>query len=268
MIILNFNKEGELMKLTVLVDNNTYIDQYYLAEPALSFLIEDEGKTVLFDTGYSDVFIRNAEKMNIDLNQIDYLVFSHGHNDHTGGVKHLFDINKDIEVICHSDCDVDKQYEGLDVGMPIKLNKFPKKFNVKKTDKEKWLTNNLLYLGQIDRTVQPLRMLENDHLYDDTALVYKGKDGLFVMTGCSHSGICNIIEQAKRLTGVNNIAGVIGGFHLLNNLEQTNEVCEYFKGNDIKDCWPCHCTDLSAKIALSKVSEVHEVGVSLTLNVE
>lgn len=55
------------MKLTVLVDNNTYIDRYYLGEPALSFYIEDGGDKILFDTGYSDAFIRNAEKMGIDL---------------------------------------------------------------------------------------------------------------------------------------------------------------------------------------------------------
>ena len=55
------------MKLTVLMDNNTYIDQYYLGEPALSIYIEDGEENVLFDTGYSEAFISNAEKMQIDL---------------------------------------------------------------------------------------------------------------------------------------------------------------------------------------------------------
>ena len=55
------------MKLTVLVDNNTYIDQYYLGEPAFCCLLEAEGKKILFDTGYSDIFLKNAEKMGIDL---------------------------------------------------------------------------------------------------------------------------------------------------------------------------------------------------------
>lgn len=74
------------MKLTILVDNITLIDQYYLAEPALSFLIETEEEKILFDTGYSDVFLRNAERMNLNLKEIDYLIFSHGHNDHTMGL--------------------------------------------------------------------------------------------------------------------------------------------------------------------------------------
>ena len=55
------------MKLTVLIDNNTYIDEYYIGEPALSYYIEDENERLLFDTGYSDAFIRNAQAMNIDL---------------------------------------------------------------------------------------------------------------------------------------------------------------------------------------------------------
>lgn len=49
------------MKLTVLVDNNTFIDEYYLGEPAVSYYIEDEGTKILFDTGYSDIFIKNAK---------------------------------------------------------------------------------------------------------------------------------------------------------------------------------------------------------------
>jgi len=77
------------MKLTVLVDNNTIIDRYFLGEPGLCYLIEDAGKKILFDTGYSDVFIRNAHKMKIKLTDIDAVVLSHGHSDHTGGLPHL-----------------------------------------------------------------------------------------------------------------------------------------------------------------------------------
>ena len=53
------------MKLTVLVDNNTTIDRYFLGEPALSFLIEDGEERVLFDAGYSDAFVQNAAKIGV-----------------------------------------------------------------------------------------------------------------------------------------------------------------------------------------------------------
>ncbi len=66
------------MKLTVLVDNNTYIDNYYMGEPALSFYIEDGDSRILFDTGYSDVFIRNAIAMNINLKEITHIVYPTG----------------------------------------------------------------------------------------------------------------------------------------------------------------------------------------------
>ena len=75
------------MKLTVLTDNTARIDAYYLAEAGVSYYIQDGGKNILFDTGYSDVYVRNAEAMQIDLRQLDTIVFSHGH----------------LSVICYAD---------------------------------------------------------------------------------------------------------------------------------------------------------------------
>ena len=78
------------MKLTVLVDNATIIDRYFLAEPAVSYLLEDGGARILLDTGYSDVFLKNARAMGIDLSRVTDIVLSHGHNDHTGGLAAYF----------------------------------------------------------------------------------------------------------------------------------------------------------------------------------
>ena len=77
------------MKLTVLVDNNTFIDKYFYGEPGLCFYIEDGTERILLDTGYSDLFIRNAKKLGIDLSSLTKVVISHGHDDHTGGLPHL-----------------------------------------------------------------------------------------------------------------------------------------------------------------------------------
>ena len=70
------------MKLTVLMDNHTEIDVYHLGEPAVSYWLEADGKRFLFDTGYSDAFLKNAKAMGIDLTTADAILLSHGHNDH------------------------------------------------------------------------------------------------------------------------------------------------------------------------------------------
>ena len=84
------------MEITFLVENNSRIDRYLLAEPALSIFIETEGKKILFDCGYSDVFIKNAWKLSVNLENITDIVISHGHDDHTGGLKFLNLKNKNI----------------------------------------------------------------------------------------------------------------------------------------------------------------------------
>ena len=95
--------ECMVMKLTVLMDNNTYIDQYYLGEPAFSVYIEDGAEKILFDTGYSDAFLRNAEQMQVDMNALTYIVLSHGHNDHSRGLTFLWDKYdlKNVKLVAH-----------------------------------------------------------------------------------------------------------------------------------------------------------------------
>ena len=78
-----------VLSLKVLVDNCTITDRYFSGEPGLSFLIETEGKKILFDTGYSGLFLKNAQKMGESLLDLDFIVFSHGHLDHTGGLPAL-----------------------------------------------------------------------------------------------------------------------------------------------------------------------------------
>lgn len=77
------------MKITILVDNTALFDRYFTAEHGFSAFIETSDCRVLFDTGYSGAAIANAEKLGIDLLNLDYIILSHGHIDHTGGLYHL-----------------------------------------------------------------------------------------------------------------------------------------------------------------------------------
>jgi len=260
------------MKLQVLIDNNTYIDKYYLGEPALSFYIEDEGKKILFDTGYSDALITNSKLMNISLNKIDYLVLSHGHNDHTGGLRFLNNINN-TTLVAHPDVFQKRNNEGLEIGSFLEKDDL----NVKEVVLTKnvfKITSNLYFLGEIERihdfenrTVGFLKNNTKDKVIDDSALAYITDKGLFIITGCSHSGIANICDTAKKLLNNNNIIGIIGGFHIFNDDNQIENTIKYFKDNKIDDLYPCHCVSLYAKAKMMKELNVHEVGVGLEINI-
>ena len=266
-ILLVTGQEIVTMKLTVLVDNNTLIDRYYLGEPGLSFYIEDGDRKILFDTGYSNAFVINAKKMNIDLEKVDTVVLSHGHNDHTGGLKYIRQLPQEIDLYCHPLIDEYKEHNGLDISMPLKPAELPANFRVHRERKPVMISEHIMYLGEIERTIQKVRPLGNDYLYDDTAMVYVGRKGSFIITACSHSGIINIVEYVKKLTGNDHITGIIGGFHMQNDEELNREVCQYMKDEDIEIIYPCHCTDLKAKIALGRVCRIAEIGVSTCIEI-
>jgi 7,8-dihydropterin-6-yl-methyl-4-(beta-D-ribofuranosyl)aminobenzene 5'-phosphate synthase len=106
----------------------------------------------------------------------------------------------------------------------------------------------------------------DDFVMDDTALAYKNENGIYIITGCSHSGICNVIEYAKQVCEDNRVLGIIGGFHLFDVNEQVNKTIEYLKQKDVNDLFPCHCTSFAVKAEINKVLPVKEVGVGLELN--
>ncbi len=267
------------MKLKVLEDNNTFIDMYYLGEPGVSYYIEDGEDKILFDVGYSDAFITNAKKMNIDLNKVNKLVISHGHDDHTGGLQYFFQEKRNIELISHPESfNYKEDATGLYIGSPLSKEELSKVCKLNLSKKPISISKNITYLGEIPvsnnfedrysigKTIQDGRKIK-DQLEEDSALVYKNENGLFIITGCSHSGICNIIEYAKEVCKEERVYGVIGGFHLFENDTRLKETIKYLKKNDIKLLYPCHCISLEAKIEIAKQMKIYEVGVGLELEI-
>ncbi|EJO3910636.1 MBL fold metallo-hydrolase [Salmonella enterica] len=275
------------MKLTVLVDNNTYIDQYLTGEPGVSYFIECSGLKILFDVGYSDIVLKNAQTLGIDLTHIDSIVLSHGHNDHTWGLNHLFQYydrmpsppQKKVDIIAHPDAFSPKFYDSKPIGMNHNTHCLDYFFNVVSSVSPLKLSEEITFLGQIPRlnafeaqvpvghTRNSSGELTDDYVMDDSALAIKTTQGLVVITGCSHAGICNIIDYAKSVSGETKIAAVIGGFHLINADEQLLiETGKYLSALSVDALYPSHCTDLAAKIHLSRYVDIKEVGVGLALN--
>jgi len=278
------------LRLTVLVDNTTITDRYFCGEPGLSFLLETGGKKILFDTGYSGLFLENSKKMGIGMNDLDTVILSHGHLDHTGGLvalaRYLMEAAmektpfKVPQLVAHPRCFCPKEHAPLqNNGSILNEAEVRRHFEVTLSDRPLHITDDLVFLGGIPRKfpfeqvapgkrriLLPDGTSEPDRLLDDSALAYRTPEGLVIITGCSHAGICNIAEYAREVCGEEKILDIIGGLHLLNpSPEQLAGTCDYLKRVAPAAVHACHCTSLAAKIALAGSCPVQETGVGLRL---
>jgi 7,8-dihydropterin-6-yl-methyl-4-(beta-D-ribofuranosyl)aminobenzene 5'-phosphate synthase len=240
-----------MLTISVLTDNTA--GGQFLAEHGLSYLVEIDNEKILFDAGHSNVFLKNAQRLKIDIeNEVKTVVLSHGHWDHGNGLKYLS--NKTL--ITHP-ASFSKRYRKIDhttVGMDLTKNDIEKLFTLKESKDPLQLTENLFFLGEIPRnndfesqtTSFQFADGSDDFIPDDSALAAIVNNELIVITGCSHSGICNICEHAKKVTGVNKIKAVMGGFHLKKQDKQSLKTVEYFKKNKVAKLLPSHCTALPA----------------------
>ncbi len=239
------------MKLTVLTENHA--GGPFGAEHGLCYLIDTGEKKFLLDTGHSDLYLRNAEKMGIKLaEEIETIVLSHGHWDHGNGLRFM----KDKKLICHKDVFIRRYRKGGDenIGLIMTKDELIQKFDIQLTVLYKEIFRNVYFLGEIPRKsdfesqTTPF-MLESgkpDMVMDDSAVAIVSKKGLSVITGCSHAGIVNIVEHAKKITGIKELNLVMGGFHLKKQDQQTLRTVDYFAENTPVLLIPSHCTDLPA----------------------
>lgn len=237
------------MRFVVLVDNNK--NGICGIEEGLSVYFDVNGKKILLDTGSSDLFIKNAELLNINLNEVDTVVLSHGHWDHGNGLKQI----QGRKVILHPDSFTDRysvsrnmQYAGLNQ----ELDEMSEKFDVIQSREPYVICDSVYFLGQIPRivdfegegnlsTVLDPQTEEKDLTLDDSGIVIRTEGGSIVVSGCAHAGICNTIEHAKQVAKDDRVLAVIGGFHLRKPDDKVMKTMQYFVDNKIQTLYMGHC---------------------------
>jgi 7,8-dihydropterin-6-yl-methyl-4-(beta-D-ribofuranosyl)aminobenzene 5'-phosphate synthase len=215
------SSDGIVKPVTVRViyDNYAWVDSL-TADWGYSIVIEGLAKTILFDTGTKpDIFASNFRKMGLDASAIDFLVLSHEHFDHTGGISSFVKMKTDIPVIIpHSFTKAFKQRMDS-LGLKPLLVKEPA-----------MICEALYTSGEFDF---PLA---------EQALVLDTKQGLVVMTGCSHPGIVEMLKEIKSSFN-KNIYMVFGGFHLMEKSEEEmDRIISGMKALGVVKCGATHCT--------------------------
>lgn len=241
------------MRIFILADNHAQIN--FDAEWGLSLYIEYENKKIIFDFGNSDLFIKNANKLGIDISDIDYYILSHGHWDHGNGLKFA----PRGTVICHPEVFTKRyngnRYIGLDYSYEQAIKKNDFIFSIKPYE----INENIIFLGEIPRITEFEAKKTSftksdgslDFVKDDSGLVFKTNKGLVIISGCAHSGICNTIEYAKKVTGISKVYAVYGGFHLKGKDTLSFKTIAYLKNMDIEHIKASHCTEFSSLVELS-----------------
>jgi len=252
-----------LMKISVLTDNCA--GTWTTAAHGLSYLIEYDGKRILFDTGQSDLFLRNAGIMEVSMDNLDITVLSHGHFDHGNGLGSL----KGGTLLCHPACFVNRyrQKDGKPIGLKMSEHELSSLFDLKTTDKPYRITGKIYFLGEIPRrtdfesktTTFKFEDGSPDFVNDDSALAVVLPEGLFIITGCGHSGIVNTCEYAREVSGISKLYGIMGGFHLKEIDIQTKETIKYLKENKLTHIFPSHCTELPALTAFYEAFGIRQV---------
>lgn len=243
--------------VTVLLENKCP-DQSLAVEHGLSFHIRTQSRQIVFDTGQSGVFVDNATRLGIDLDESTAVVLSHGHYDHTGGLDRLLSSGKTLEIYAHPDVVVERfsiKETGLtrSNGIPAESLRKLQKNGFHEVTRPILLTTHVYATGPVPRmtdyedTGGPFfRDTDGkipDLITDDQALCITNDRGLIIILGCAHAGIINTVRYCQEFTGTKKVHAIIGGFHLLNASDsRMQKTLDALKIIDADILAPCHCT--------------------------
>lgn len=245
-----------------------------LAEHGLSLLITvhrgQNKHTVLFDAGYNSVgVLLNLRYMGVRPQEMEAVVLSHGHMDHTGALKSVLDLIQDpVPLVVHPDAFLFPRYMRQDDGT---LRRFPQTLVrdeleargakiVESKGPAPLAGDTVLATGEVERVTDfetglPNALLERDGkmekdpMSDDQALIINlRRRGLVVICGCSHAGVINTLLYARKVTGISKIHAVFGGFHLSGSSFEPiiDRTVSALKEMEPQIVVPMHCTGWKA----------------------
>lgn len=235
------------MKVTVLVEN--IANGRLQAEWGLSYIVESDER-ILFDTGASDLFLKNAAKLEENLDEIEKVVLSHGHWDHGTGLQYL----EGKKIYGHTAIFMERYSGPRSIGLPFSRKSIEENNKLFLKDGPQKISDKITFLGEIPRKSKLQNVAgyftdkegKQDFVPDDSAIVVEEDGALNIITGCAHSGLINTIDYAVKVTGKDNINSVIGGFHLLGNDEITTETIKYLREKKVRKIYPSHCNQFPA----------------------
>lgn len=242
-----------------------------LGEHGFSVLVslhyENEVYRVLFDAGGSGrALIENARDLKVDLKDVNVVVLSHRHYDHTSGLPKLVETLRGKPLIAHPAITRPCFYFSdnsirLNVGLPVDARKALNEFGLLMVKKPLEVAPSVWFLGEIERFHNNSYAIKNfktvvdgeiveDSIPDDSGLAIKLGSYVVVLAGCSHSGIVNIVKQAKSVTGASK-AIVVGGLHLINIDDSSlDDVINKLVSEGVEEVYVGHCTGLKGEAEL------------------
>lgn len=236
-----------------------------MAEHGLSIYIEACGKKILFDAGATDLLISNAKKMDVDLSDVDFAVISHGHYDHTGGFPAFCKINENCPIYIHKNAFresyglKDGKLDGHNSG--IRWNEEERGYINDRlifTDNALKISEDIYITGTIscEKDFKPTEefFFEDEHgriVKDDMSheqcLVIRQPEGLYIFSGCSHTGVISALNVSKTMFPGEKVAVLVAGMHLFSTTkEERARVVKQIVDEHMECVMPVHCTGIEA----------------------